>query len=102
MKIEKTVQYGREIEYVNADMPDGKRYRPGYVNVVFFAPEQCGDGFQVWYTDGYKTQYLPVAVDRESAIRKAEHALKYGAGGGIVNDGTNAFTSYFMSTREPE
>ncbi len=100
MKIQRYETLGLDVnyEYYTADMPKGQRYRPGYVNEVRFYPEYSGDtegSYRVEYGDGYRWQSLPVAADRASAIKKARLAIKQGAGGGVVPDGTNAFTSYF-------
>lgn len=75
---------GTEMVYMVANMPDGQRYRPGYVNSVSANPHKDGT-WSVNYTDGYKTQGLGHYPTKEVAIAAMEHALDHGAGGGYTS-----------------
>lgn len=77
---------GTTREYLVAPMPDGARYRPGYVNNVWWREVDAG-WFRAYYTDGYKTQLLGDFQGRADTVAAAEHAIAFGAGGG--------FTSWF-------
>lgn len=71
---------GNTYWYITADMPDGKRYRPGYVNCVMLYSQN--PGYRVDYTDGYKTQLLGYFPDRLEALAAMTQAILHGCGDG--------------------
>lgn len=78
------------VEYITSHFVASHGYQPGRVNEVWW--RQNGAEFEVWYTDGYKTQLLNWFSTRLEAIAAAATAMERGAGGG--------FTSYFRPASE--
>jgi hypothetical protein len=78
------------VEYITAQAVETHGYQSGRVNEVWW--RQRGNEYEVWYTDGYKTQLLNWFGTRLEAIAAAATAMERGAGGG--------FTSHFRPAWE--
>lgn len=75
----------RGLEYIVADMPADARWRPGYVNEVYWTQTDGPIAYEAWYSDGYKSQLLGFFQTREETIAAARDALRNGAGGGLTS-----------------